>query len=212
MRTAWLATLLAVCAGAATVGLEHAWAQRPCGEACSGLPSPACPDATCRDCRCAARRNLCPACRARLAGGQAFQGPLVPLAAQVSDIPFPRFHPVPTRPVFLPLWVGPPDTERLPEAPQPTLLKHLPPAAPPEPAPNGPQAKPHNGQPHPPSQGQPGAVRQPGSDGWRARSTVAVQTSWVFHPAVTAQWEVEPRDARAAGRTARQPQPAGSLR
>lgn len=213
MRTAWCATVLAVYAGAATVGgLEQVWAEQPGGRICAchcALPSPG---PACRDCGCGARRNLCPACRARLAAGRAFQGPLIPLAAQVSDTPFPRFHPVPTRPVFLPLWLGPPAVQGLPEAPQPPLLKHLPPAALPEKSGAGLQTEPSGQDRRPPSQREPGPASRTGGDGWQPRSLAGVQTSWVFHPAVRAQVELEPRDASSGGRTARQPELAGTLR
>lgn len=213
MRTAWCATVVAVYAGVATVvGLEQAFAQQPCGQGCAEVPSAAYSHHACRDGRCGTQRNLCPACRARLAVGRAFQGPLIPLAAQVSDTPFPRFHPVPTRPVFLPLWVAPPAAQGLPEAPKPPLLKHLPPAALPEKGDHSPQTEPGVGQRAPPSRGQPGAASQPRGGGWRPRSTGAVQTSWVFHPAVTSQLEPGMGDARSPGRTARQLELSGTLR
>lgn len=210
---AWRATALVLFMGGLTVGaLAPAWAQPPCGEACPGLYPPGCADRACRDYRLGTQRNLCPACRARLAGGRALQGPLVPLAAQVSDTPFPRFHPVPTRPVFMPWWVGPPAVHALPEAPQPPLLKHLPPTALPKEREDNPSDKPPGRERSTHSVEKPGTTTRPSGDGWRARSTGAIQTSWVFHPAVTGRLEMEPPGAPSTGRAARRPDSVGPLR
>jgi|GEM_PF-3714409 len=207
-----IAIVLALCVLAAMVGGRGAAiAQNPSSKPCAAAQCPAAEDAECRDCS-PGRRVLCPACRARLASGRAFQGPLIPLAAQVADTPFPRFHPVPTRPVFLPPWVGPPADAPLPEAPRPPLLKHLPPAALPEGQTGQSQARPLGGDNKSGSTGQPRPIGRPGSDGWRARSPGAVQTSWLFHPAVASRLELEPQEASHAGRTARRAGLADLLR
>lgn len=197
----FLFTVYVLAAGVAVGGAARA--QESSGKPCAGPQWSACEDPLCQNGGCGGRRVLCAACRARLASGRAGRGPLIPLAAQVGDTPFPRFHPVPTRPVFLPPWVGPPVDPSLPQAPQPPLLKHLPPAAVPEGRTTDASAHPAGEEKTHQPPANPGAASRPASEGWRARSSSAIRTSWLFHPEVVSRLEMEPREAQNSGRAAR---------
>ncbi|MCR4413491.1 MAG: hypothetical protein NUV77_13805 [Thermoguttaceae bacterium] len=122
---------------------------------------------------------------------------MVPAASRIADGPFPRFHPVPTRPVFAPPWIDELRPQRPEPAPIPPVLRHLPPEQEKE------KAKPEGSSP-----GKTGPSRTLPGDApadWGPRSTGSVEArqaesrpSWLFHPSVTARLEATAEPATAS--------------
>ncbi len=149
---------------------------------CRGVPCvPGVESRACMACR-RTPRHLCAACRAKYHADRARVGPVVPAAALIADSPFPRFHPVPTRPVFAPPWFNETRPPRPEPAPIPPILRHLPPEKEkPEDASGGETLPSHK-------------VPDESPSGWEPRRAGSVEPhqaesrpSWLFHPSVTAR-------------------------